>query len=346
MEKPILPDFLQGADKAGIIRTRHPTTEAAYRKRYAGMERTLARKLQEPHVEVYQVIDNLRDRAKKLASRSYYLYRAAVFQILRDQFLSECISIESAKNLAERLREPIDRTSSASETRKGRRPVRRRSISTGTRAVLATILRARPSATAQNLSEMLQYGPELGLRPCEFFGAQLVGRTLFIKAAKVSPQNGRGIAAERPLELLEEEFSETDLDAIGSLVESLNAELDAVGGDRTKLVRRYGDMMRRVRGQVASARRVTIKTMRHQAKANLSRAGYSREEISAILGHRVTDTADKHYGLANRGWSSRPGYRPIAVPDELVSRVRHGARSKARRTNESTWTGTPKRAPS
>ncbi len=331
----LLPEFLQGTDKAGVIRTRDPKTEQDYRKRYAGMERTLARKRQEPHVDVGDVIDDLCARAPKLAPRSYYLYRAAIFQILRDKFLSKEISMEKVKALAERLRRPIERTNSAEGERKTQRRGRRQHLGAATCSTLATILRAHPSGTAQNLSEMLQYGPEIGVRPSEFFGAQLNGRTLIVRAAKVSPQNGRGLRAERPLEL--QDFSDLDIEAIGDLVQRLNRELDAVGGDRSKLVRRYGALTRRVRKLLPSARRVTLKTMRHQAKANWARAGYSREEISAMLGHQVTDTADKHYGLRNRGWRARPGYRPVSVPAQLVAEVRHGARTKARIMRQTGW---------
>jgi hypothetical protein len=58
-----LPACLQEADKAGKIRTRTPKTEADYRAHYKSMATTLAGQLGEPHVEIYQVIDNLRGGA-------------------------------------------------------------------------------------------------------------------------------------------------------------------------------------------------------------------------------------------------------------------------------------------
>lgn len=192
------------------------------------------------------------------------------------------------------------------------------------------ILLRKQSQTAHNLALMLDYGPVLGLRPCEFFGLRLVQRTLFIVSAKYSLENGRGLAEERVITLTEE-FSQNDLLELGDLIAGLNEQLAAAGGDRAKLVKRYGAMLRGVRARVSSARLVTLKTTRHQFRANMSRAGYSRAEVSAAMGHLVTDTSG-NYGRTNKGWRSYPGYRPIEIPAELVARVRLGARSAARIT--------------
>jgi integrase len=318
------PSCLQVADRAGKLRVRSPKTESDYRRRFAGMAVTLANKLGVPHVEVDQVIEDLRGRAPTLMKRSYYLYRATILQQLRDLYVAGAISDVEAAKLVERMK-PAARPV-VSKTRKMSN--RRRHFRPETQGALVSILSRRRSETAQNLAEMLEFGPEIGVRPCEFFGCRLEGRTLWISSAKFSEANERGIAESRPLELLQ--LNDHELKELANLIERLNLELQAVGGNRTQLVRRYSALMRRTRDLVSTASRLTIGSTRHQFRANLAKAGYSREEVAAAMGHAVATTAETHYGHKSRGWSLKENRRPISVPANLVARVRPGTRAKSR----------------
>jgi integrase len=319
----IFPACLRETDKSGKLRTRDTKTEVAYRKRFGGMTTTLAKKLGEPHVEIDQVIDDLRARAPWLKKRSYYLYRAVILQVLRDLYLAGCISDGEVERLVGRMK-PADEAPVGSK-RKGKSK-RRRHFRPATQGALVSILRRRSSETARNLADMLDFGPEIGVRVCEFFGCRLVKRILWVSSAKYSEANERGIAEFRPIELLQ--FNDQELGELADLIARLNCELEAVNGDRSRLVRRYSAMMRRVRDLVPSASSLTIGATRHQFRANLAAAGYSREEISAAMGHAVVGTAETHYGRKSKGWYPNENYRPISVPASVIARVRAGAKSK------------------
>jgi integrase len=319
----IFPACLRETDKSGKLRTRNTKTEAAYRKRYGGMATTLAKKSGEPHVEIDQVIDDLRARAPWLKKRSYYLYRAVILQALRDLYHAGGISDAEVERLVQRMKPASETPVASKRNGKSRRC---RHFQPATQGALVSILRRRSSETARNLADMLDFGPEIGVRVCEFFGCRLDKRILWVSSAKYSEANERGIAEFRPIELLQ--FNDQELRELADLIARLNCELEAVNGDRSRLVRRYSAMMRRVRDLVPSASGLTIGTTRHQFRANLAAAGYSREEIAAAMGHAVVGTAETHYGRKSMGWYPNENYRPIGVPASVIALVRSGARPK------------------
>ena len=97
------PRSLERPDFAGTTLTRSPETEDAYRTRYRGMAKTLSRLREEP-VSVLDVIDDLRRRAARLKKNSFYLFRAAIIQELRDWFALGTLSAEEAQRLVDRLK--------------------------------------------------------------------------------------------------------------------------------------------------------------------------------------------------------------------------------------------------
>jgi hypothetical protein len=321
----IFPACLRETDKSGKLRVRNTNTEEDYRKRYGGMAVTLAKKLGEPHVEIYQVIDDLRVRAPWLKKRSYYQYRAVILQSLRDLYRDGGVSDAEVESLVQRMK-PTEEALVGSKI--NGKSFRRRHFSPATRGALISILGQRDNETARNLADILDFGPEIGVRPCEFFGCRLKGRILWVSSAKYSEANERGIAECRPIELLG--FNDVELGELADLIARLNRELAAVGGDRTKIVRRYSAMMRRVRDFVPSASGLTIGSTRHQFRANLAAAGYSREEVAAAMGHAVVRTAEAHYGRKNKGWHPDKRYRPIGVPANIIACVRSGTRARSR----------------
>jgi hypothetical protein len=322
-----LPTSLQKPDHAGRLRSRTDDTETKYRKRYAGWERTLARKRGSP-VGVADIIEDLRSRAKSLADASYYVYRATILQRIRDLFAEGALDEQNVERLVARLT-PEEGTASIGTcvpekrtSARSRKHVRAVSFST-----LAFMAYAKKNRTYDIVGALLEYGPDLVTRPCELIGGILSGRWLSIRAAKCT--NGRGVGEVRNLGL-KEAFTDFDLDGVRDLLSALRQDLEQVGGDRTKLVRRYGDALRRLRKGIPWAKGITLKSTRSQGRANLARAGYTAFEIASIMGHASAETSASHYGRTNRGWKTSHNRRPLAISKRALSRVRPGARTKAK----------------
>jgi hypothetical protein len=327
------PACLEGTDLAGVVRVRTSETEHAYRVRYEGRARQLAKNRGEPHVGVEDVIHHLAGRAAYLRPATYYLYKASVIQVLRDDFDAGTLSAERADKLTQPFRDIDSKQIGSEVTEKRTSAGRKRHIRPEVHASLTAAASANLHPTSQNLAIMIEYGVDLALRPCEFLGAELEGRTLWIKAAKVSEANARGLDERRPIELLDA-FDETDLETLSGLFARLNVELAAAGGDRTKIVRRYAAALRGVRRQVPKAKGVTMYTARHQCRANWARAGYRSAEIAALMGHGSEQTNGDNYGRTNKGWTPEWGSKPIDAPAVLTARVRVGARAKAMLASE------------
>ena len=324
---------LQNTDRAGIVRVRTDDTEDDYRKRLGGMHRRLARQKHEPHVEIGDVIDDVVGRAANLKTASFNLYRAVFFQGLRDDYDNGRLTEAEAIALTKRL-DAVNTTRIGSCVKSKRTSAgRRRHIRPEVVSSLAAAASRRTGATMQNLSEMLEYGVMVGLRPCEFIGAKLDGRELTVRCAKFSEENQRGLAPQRPLILLDA-FDEADLERLGGLFARLAVELEAAKGDRELLVRRYAEAFHRIRVEVPAAGRTSLYTARHQFRANMVRAGFSAAEIAAAMGHASAQTNSAHYGRGNKGWRPVFGEKPIDVPAKLVARVRVGARAKAKAAAE------------
>lgn len=322
-----LPTQLQRPDLAGTLRSRTDKTEADYRKRYPGMERTLAQKRGSP-VGVADVVEDLRGRAKSLAKASYYLYRATILQRIRDLFAGGALDEEDVEKLVARLTPeegtasigtcvPEKRTSAQS-----RKHVRAASFGT-----LAFMAYAKKKRTYDIVGALLEYGPDLVTRPCELIGGIMTRRWLSIRAAKCT--NGRGVGEIRNLGL-KDAFTDFDLEGLRDLLKLLRQDLQKVGGDRSKLVRRYGAALRRLRKGISWANGITLKSTRSQGRANLARAGYKASEIASIMGHASAETSASHYGRRNQGWKSSYNRCPLAISERALGRVRPGARTKAK----------------
>jgi hypothetical protein len=298
-----------------------------YRKRYAGWAKRLSR-LQEEPVGIRDMIDDLCRRAPTLRPNSYFQYRAVLIQELEDAVGLGDLTPDAAQTLVDRIKPAegvvIGSKAPPNRTSAGRaKHVRPEGIS-----AIRTAASHRGTATYKNLAGLFEFGVKSGARPCELFGARLEGRTLIITSAKVSADNDRGLGKDRSIELLD--FDEFDIEGLKRLLSRLDAELAAVGGNRTLLVRRYGAAWRELRKEEAWAALITLRTTRSQFRATMKRAGLSNAEIAAALGQACDETGPSHYGSANKGWRPIQGQRPIAVPEATVKLVRVGARTKAK----------------
>jgi hypothetical protein len=318
---------LRRPDLGGIVRDTSPGTVHDYRKRYAGWERRLSGSREEP-VSLVDLIDDLCRRAPLIKPNSYYLYRAVLVHELEDAVEQGDLTLEQARSLVDRI-QPKEGVVIGSKAPPGRTSAgRKQHIRPEGISAIRTAASARGTPTYENLAGAFEHGIKSGTRPCELFGARLEGRTLIIRSAKFSRQNERGLGKDREIELLD--FDEFDLDGLRRLLSRLDAELAAVGGNRTLLVRRYGAALRELRKEMPWAAKITLRTTRSQFRATMKRAGLSTTEIAAALGHASAETGASNYGAANKGWRPVPGNKPIAVPETAIMEVRVGARTKAK----------------
>jgi integrase len=264
-----------------------------------------------------------------LKPSSYRQYRAAIQQELRDLWDANKISLDDVERIAESMILTRDAGAPSPYAPK-RSPLRTsagraKSIAEHKAVALSGLAAARKSAAGRNLADHLRFGPKFGLRNFEWLEAELEGTNLKVPCGKFSIPNGRGIAEYRTL-------SAQDLDAdaltrLTEFLERLRSEMRAANGRGDLVLRRQSYLLRAIRDE-ANAPRVTLRTGRHQFTANMRKAGYSREETAAALGHAAADTSDDHYGKPNRGWQGLR--RWIELPAELTSRVRPGAKTESR----------------
>ena len=184
-----------------------------------------------------------------------------------------------------------------------------------------------------------------GLRPLEWYGAQLVDgpsgeRQLQVPNAKCT--NGRANGPMRRLDL-------TDL--VPKLIAMIERQL-AFAAQFSSLedFRRAHAACRKCLYKTTRAlwpkrqRHVCLYTSRHQFAANAKADGLSRGEVAALMGHASDETASLHYG---RRTSGRAGFaiRPNPTEVELVRRkaesrgeyiARKLAVAKSKATSQST----------
>jgi hypothetical protein len=311
---------------------RTPETEANYRSRYRSLRRRVAKHLgcnPREEVSVADVSRWLASFVARISHATYRQYRAAIHQELRDLCDARAISRAEVEMLASEML--VVRGEDGASPYAPLRPCR---TSAGRAKGLAETTSAKlidkaaeHGPTGEDLADYLTFGPKLGLRLCEWTNARLEGAVLTVPCGKYSIPNGRGIAAHRT-QLLR--LDEHELARLDRFLKRLNSEIQSVGGREDLILRRLGRLLRQIRRH-AGARRVTLRTARHQFTANLRAAGYSREERAAALGHAAADTSDQHYGKRNRGW--RTLGRWFEVPERLMASVRPGAKTKAKLNN-------------
>lgn len=168
-----------------------------------------------------------------------------------------------------------------------------------------------------------------GLRPIEWEHAELINYfdiekrksvpTLKVKNAKNTNQRAHGEFRHLFLDLL----SEKDLQIIKTQVINIK-HLRGPNGKKT-----FEQYRKAISQCIYNARKdlwpkrkknISIYTTRHQFAANLKAAGYSREEVAALMGHATDLTATKHYGKKRSG--RKAGGLARANPEE-VKRIRN-----------------------
>lgn len=169
------------------------------------------------------------------------------------------------------------------------------------------------------LAKLLFHGCLLGLRPCEWASARVVGARLIVRNAKTS--NNRACGPEREIDLLgpyEDPIVRWDLaDLIGAMA---RLPVEETGRRRAfgRLAARLNRACRR-----AGVARISLYTPRHIALSSAKRV-MTPAEVAALAGHAVDRTAAQHYAKRRTGWRRKA--IPARPTGDTVARVRVSGR--------------------
>ena len=331
MPVPPYPPCLCRPDAGGKVQSRSADTEARYRTRYVGMARRLGREHGCQEASIDQVVDYVAARTTTLRRVSFRQYRAAILQALRDLWDESAMTQERIEALEGRLRDVRPSEEETTGRRKSRKSPRTsagraRSLSESRAACLVTALYAEGSDEARAAAGILEHGCDLGLRPSEWFGAEIVGRVLRCRSAKFSLENGRALAATRDIPL--DDYDEGDVRLLTDHLATVRHVAEQAGTPELALRRMQGKL-RKVRGP-GWHDRICLYTGRHQYRANLAAAGVSRKEIAVRMGHASAATNGSHYASGRKGWRSAKLRKLAPIAPDLRKQVRPGARMKAK----------------
>lgn len=223
---------------------------------------------------------------------------------------------------------------------KKKEPVRKKNTANKAKTIpfqdyekLDAYLRLRAwSKHAQTLRDWLRAGLATGLRPDEWQYTEVVQQPdpapgypdrlktiLFVLNAKST--NGRANGVMRTLDI--SDFDEETIYAVMRMSDNgmswfRTKTFDSMQSQCAQILYRANEAIWKRREATTYA----LYTCRHQFILNMRAIDLRDEEISALIGHLVTDTQLEHYGKRGKGWSiDKITNRPKADPDE-VSTVR------------------------
>lgn len=202
-------------------------------------------------------------------------------------------------------------------------------------------LRVRSRSTrARTLSAWLSAGILTGLRPTEWKatdiriipdGRTVHGRRVFLFVMNAKSSNGRSTGHVRTLDL-----SLMEDDEIKPILAMSKAGREwGLNGVFAKEQNEHAKMLSAVLRQIWPRRKrhYSLYSCRHQAIANW-KTTLSNEEVSAMCGHAVIDTAIQSYGRRSAAWRVLPGM-PRPLKEEVAIVVQrmelHNQRQVARR---------------
>lgn len=168
------------------------------------------------------------------------------------------------------------------------------------------------------LLHWLYAGILTGLRPIEWAESEIIKDNervkLIVKNAKNS--NGRTHGDKRTVEITA--LSDVEKEHIYKMVEI--AQEYHQKGEYEELQKGCSNLLANTYSKMFPKRqeKLSLYSLRHQFSANAKMSGYSLEEIAALMGHAVDDTATVHYAKKQSG---RFACTVLADPDE-VNRIR------------------------
>jgi hypothetical protein len=315
------PECLRRPDTGGHVQTRTPETEDRYRKRFAGMIRTLCRQKRLASADAMDLAVDLGDRSTHYTANSLKQLHAAIRQHLRDRWNDGSISHEEVKDIDAVLRSHRSAAAKARPSAARTSARRAKSVKPEQIAAIVSMLLVDPTPIRQIAAGMLEHGVNLVTRPSEFLSImQGSDSRFYVRSAKYSESNERGL---QPVRLVPtddyEPWEFTELQCIAGLIAAERAN----GATTQKLLRRCQSAIRLARDEVGGrSRRVTAYTVRHQGRANLAAMGLAPEEVAVVMGHASAGTAQSHYSPARRAWRGMAQRTPPVVDAALVAMVR------------------------
>jgi hypothetical protein len=194
--------------------------------------------------------------------------------------------------------------------------------------VLAYLRYYSRSRFAGVLADWMRAGITTGLRPIEWRatdveikedGAAPRGRWIWLYVLNAKHTNGRGNGVVRTIDI--SHFAEETIEAIRRMSERGGQWL--IDGNYDSMQSQTSQLLYGVCAKLFSTRNKTyaLYSLRHQFVAN-AKSIHRPEEVSALLGHVVTDTAAENYGRKTSSWGPEEiTDRAEPVPEE-VSTVR------------------------
>lgn len=264
---------------------------------------------QDPTLENIVLLADRNTSVQQWSRPTVRLYRSAILFHIENQRIAGIISSEDAAKFEKLLKSlkgrpgRSERTSAKKAKHANELAIKR----------LAEKLDSSRSTVAVLAKGLFLSSVMVGLRPAEWFSAQLDDDKLVVKNGKST--NGRGTGEYRTIDLRTPvlmidrqkiKFIENTLSIIqaASSPDKSNAELMT---DIRQVVRRCGI--------TSGGRNITIYTARHQFSANMKAAGLSKREIANLMGHASPNTASTHYG---RGVSGHQSFRQRKAPGVVM----------------------------
>lgn len=281
--------------------TRTKATIAAYLSRAHGLLCRIAEEMQLPE-DAYpppsDVVTYMRRRANEWKWATFRQYQASL--VCRYEMEFERNRDPLFQKTAEQIRN-LPSTDCRPEREPGRTSSRKRKgIPKRDYDLLVSNLAnpARASDYSKRAALWLMAGLATGLRPCEWENARLSedGTVLSVQNAKAT--NGRATGTSRVVPVNADDFP-----VIRAHIASLR-ELQARGLEFSAIQKGCRQAIRRTCAVLwpgEDKRMYALYSARHQFSAN-TKAIASAEEVAALLGHRSTRTARRHYAKRRSAW--------------------------------------------
>lgn len=259
------------------------------------------------HADPLDIAEWMLSRSDSLAPSTIRLYRSSLIYYMQEQVVQ---GIENPSDVNEAIG-ILRKVKSNLNTKSNTSSLKAKSVSKRQINTILSRLDSKRSVFAQATSLMFQSSLIAGLRPVEWFSAQLTQspedkkenyHRLIVQNAKAT--NGRSFNSTREILIPSGENS----DIIHKTILFLNRLMNA-GHTPEKIYKLARSIMLSV-SVVHQGKRVSLYTARHQFTANMKNI-YSQEEVALLLGHGSKETAQTHYGKRKSG---HPEYRQLAKP--------------------------------
>ncbi len=240
------------------------------------------------------------DKSEQYAPSTWGFYRLALIEFMRRRGPLEAVELLEEVGRHQCTKKPNERLTSA---------LKQKFFPTKDQIAIYNAIddiynpevrtRQRPKSNWHILKLLLEQGILLGLRIDEFKRVRLVvgnNKTiLFVRNAKFDKIRSHG--KYRRIHLTR--YSDDQLENLQELLQIIHLN------DHEKLMKNLGDCLYRLCKQLFPRRKKTpsLYSMRHQFIANAKAAELSDVEIAALVGHKVNDTAKRHYARAGKGCS-------------------------------------------